>query len=317
MKSDAFGKVGVLYGGKSGEREVSLMSGKAVHDALRSKGVNAHLFDTGIHTVADLEKEKFDRVFIALHGIYGEDGCMQGLLEELQVPYTGSGVMASAIAMDKIMTKRLWLAEGLPTPRYAELKADTDFDDVVAKLGLPLIVKPAREGSTLGLTKVRDASQMKAAYELAATHDQSVLAEEFIEGMELTCAVLELEGKPEALPMIRIIAPDANYDYQNKYFSDKTQYLCPCGLDAALEKNIQQYVVQSYRALGCRGWGRVDVMLRSTDNKPFLLELNSSPGMTGHSLVPMAAKQAGLDYEDLCLTLLASASLDHIKHKGN
>ena len=282
MKSDAFGKVGVLYGGKSGEREVSLMSGKAVFDALKSKGIDAHLFDTGTHTVAELEKEKFDRVFIALHGIYGEDGCMQGLLEELHLPYTGSGVMASAIAMDKIMTKRLWLAEGLPTPRYAELKADTDFDEVVSKLGLPLIVKPAREGSTLGLTKVREASQMKAAYELAARHDQSVLAEEFIEGMELTCAVLERDGKPEALPMIRIIAPDANYDYQNKYFSDKTQYLCPCGLDAALEKSIQQYVVQSYRSLGCRGWGRVDVMLRSTDNKPFLLELNSSPGMTGH-----------------------------------
>ena len=317
MKSDAFGKVGVLYGGKSGEREVSLMSGKAVYDALKSKGIDAHLFDTGMNTVADLEKEKFDRVFIALHGIYGEDGCMQGLLEELQMPYTGSGVMASAIAMDKIMTKRLWLAEELPTPRYAELKADTDFDEVVSKLGLPLIVKPAREGSTLGLTKVRDASQMKAAYELAATHDQSVLAEAFIEGMELTCAVLERDGKPEALPMIRIIAPDANYDYQNKYFSDKTQYLCPCGLDAALEKSIQQYVIQSYRALGCRGWGRVDVMLRSADNKPFLLELNSSPGMTGHSLVPIAAKQAGLDYEDLCVTILASATLDHIKHKGN
>ena len=317
MKSDAFGKVGVLYGGKSGEREVSLMSGKAVYDALKSKGIDAHLFDTGMNTVADLEKEKFDRVFIALHGIYGEDGCMQGLLEELQMPYTGSGVMASAIAMDKIMTKRLWLAEELPTPRYAELKADTDFDEVVSKLGLPLIVKPAREGSTLGLTKVRDASQMKAAYELAATHDQSVLAEAFVEGMELTCAVLERDGKPEALPMIRIIAPDANYDYQNKYFSDKTQYLCPCGLDAALEKSIQQYVIQSYRALGCRGWGRVDVMLRSADNKPFLLELNSSPGMTGHSLVPIAAKQAGLDYEDLCVTILASATLDHIKHKGN
>lgn len=317
MKMDAFGKVGVLYGGRSGEREVSLVSGKAVYDALKSKGVNAYLFDTGLKTVAELEKEKFDRVFIALHGIYGEDGCMQGLLEELQIPYTGSGVMASAIAMDKIMTKRLWLAEGLPTPRYVELKADTDFDAVVEKLGLPLIVKPAREGSTLGLTRVRQADQMKAAYELAATHDQSVLAEEFIEGIELTCAVMDRNGKPEALPMIRINAPDANYDYHNKYFSDETKYLCPCGLDADLERKIQEYVVQSYRSLGCRGWGRVDVMLRSSDNKPFLLELNSSPGMTGHSLVPMAAKQAGLGYEDLCVTLLASATLDHIKHKGN
>lgn len=317
MKTDAFGKVGVLYGGKSGEREVSLVSGKSVYDALKRKGVDAYLFDTGLNNVAALENEKFDRVFIALHGIYGEDGCMQGLLEELQVPYTGSGVMASAIAMDKIMTKRLWLAEGLPTPRYVELTADSDFDEVVAKLGLPLIVKPAREGSTLGLTKVKQADQMKDAYELAARHDRSVLAEEFIDGIELTCAVLDRHGKPEALPMIRINAPDANYDYHNKYFSDKTQYLCPCGLDADLEKSIQQLVVQSYRALGCRGWGRVDVMLRSADNKPFLLELNSSPGMTGHSLVPIAAKQAGLDYEDLCVTILASATLDHIKHKGN
>lgn len=317
MKMKTFGKTGVLYGGKSGEREVSLVSGKAVYDALKNKGIDAHLFDTGMRSVADLEKEKFDRVFIALHGIYGEDGCMQGLLEELQIPYTGSGVMASAIAMDKIMTKRLWLAEGLPTPRYIELKADTDFNEVVEKLGLPLIVKPVREGSTLGLTKVRQADQMKAAYELAATHDQSVLAEEFIEGIELTCAVMDRNGKPEALPMIRINAPDANYDYHNKYFSDETKYLCPCGLDTDLEKKMQEYVVQSYKSLGCRGWGRVDVMLRSSDNKPFLLELNSSPGMTGHSLVPMAAKQAGLEYEDLCVALLATATLDHIKHKGN
>lgn len=314
---EQLGKVGVLYGGKSAEREVSLVSGKAVCEALASRGVDAHLFDTGVRSPVELQKENFDRVFIALHGRYGEDGCMQGMLEEMRIPYTGSGVMASAIAMDKIMTKRLWLAEGLPTPRYRVLDADTDFDEVVRYLGLPLIVKPAHEGSTLGLTKVTDAAQMADAYAQAAKYDRSVLAEEFISGMELTCAILELDGKAEALPLIRIVAPGANYDYHNKYFSDETQYLCPCGLNEKTERQIQQYALQSYKALGCRGWGRIDVILRSSDNAPFLLELNSSPGMTGHSLVPMAARQAGLEYEDLCLTLLRSATLDHKEHEGN
>ena len=314
-KMDSLGKVGVLYGGKSAEREVSLVSGKAVCEALKSRGVDAHLFDTGINDPARLQDERFDRVFIALHGRYGEDGCMQGMLEQMQIPYTGSGVLASAIAMDKIMTKRLWLAEGLPTPRYVELKADSDSGKVMAHLGLPLIVKPAHEGSTLGLTKVKQADQLADAYALASKYDRSVLAEEFIKGMELTCAILELDGKPQALPLIRIIAPDANYDYHNKYFNDKTRYLCPCGLDAETEEKIRQCALKSYQALGCRGWGRVDVILRASDNEPFLLELNSSPGMTGHSLVPMAARQAGLSYEDLCLTLLQSATLDHLKHR--
>ena len=320
MKTEApeqLGKVGVLYGGKSAERDVSLVSGKAVCEALASRGVDAHLFDTGVRSPAELQKENFDRVFIALHGRYGEDGCMQGMLEEMRIPYTGSGVMASAIAMDKIMTKRLWLAQGLPTPRYRVLDADTDFDAVVSYLGLPLIVKPAHEGSTLGLTKVTDAAQMADAYAQAAKYDRSVLAEEFISGMELTCTILELDGKAEALPLIRIVAPGANYDYHNKYFSDETQYLCPCGLDEKIERQIQQYALQSYKALGCRGWGRIDVILRNGDNAPFWLELNSSPGMTGHSLVPMAARQAGLGYEDLCLTLLRSATLDHREHEGN
>lgn len=312
---DLFGKVGVLYGGRSAERDVSLVSGKAVCDALVSRGVDAHLFDTGKNDPGRLQNENFDRVFIALHGRYGEDGCMQGMLEEMRIPYTGSGVLASAIAMDKIMTKRLWQAEGVPTPRYAELKADSDFAEVANQLGLPLIVKPAHEGSTLGLTKVKQIEQMADAYALASKYDRSVLAEEFIDGIELTCAVLEQDGKPQALPLIRIVAPGANYDYHNKYFSDETQYLCPCGLDGETETRIQRYALQSYEALGCRGWGRIDVILRARDNEPFLLELNSSPGMTGHSLVPMAAKQAGLSYEDLCLMLLRSATLDHIKHR--
>ncbi len=315
MNTDELGKVGVLYGGKAAERKVSLVSGAAVCKALKNKGVDAHLFDTGTQDIASLLRERFDRVFIALHGRYGEDGCVQGLLEQMQVPYTGSGVMASAIAMDKIMTKRIWIAEGLPTPRYMELKADSDPLDVVEYLGLPLIVKPAHEGSTIGLTKVTSPDQLAEAYQKAAGLDSSVLAEEFIAGMELTCAVLDRDGVAEALPLIRIIAPGANYDYHNKYLSNETQYLCPSGLEEKVEKSIQEEVLKAYKALGCRGWGRVDVMLRESDGKPFLLELNASPGMTGHSLVPMAAEQAGLDYDDLCLTLLRGASLDYVQHK--
>ncbi|MBS7327913.1 MAG: D-alanine--D-alanine ligase [Oxalobacter sp.] len=315
MEKKDFGKVGVLYGGKAAERKVSLVSGAAVCEALKSKGVDAHLFDTGTQDVTSLQQAGFDRVFIALHGRYGEDGCVQGLLEQMQVPYTGSGVMASAIAMDKIMTKRVWIAEGLPTPRYMELKADSDPIDVVEYLGLPLIVKPAHEGSTIGLTKVTSPDQLAAAYQKAAEMDSAVLAEEFIAGKELTCAVIDRNGEPEALPLIRIIAPDANYDYHNKYFSTETQYLCPCGLDIGIEEAIQEYVLRAYKALGCRGWGRVDVMLRESDSKPFLLELNASPGMTGHSLVPIAARQVGLGYEDLCVTLLEGATLDYVHHK--
>ncbi len=314
MKID-FGKVGVLYGGKAAERKVSLVSGRAVCEALKNRGIDAHLFDTGVQDISGLHKEQFDRIFIALHGRYGEDGCIQGVLEQMQVPYTGSGVMASAIAMDKIMTKRVWIAEGLSTPRYMALEAGFDPFEVMEYLGLPLIVKPAHEGSTIGLTKVTAPDQLVAAYQKAAELDSSVLAEEFISGMELTCAVLDLEDRSEALPLIRIIAPHSNYDYHNKYLSNETQYLCPCGLDAEIEKAIQADVVKAYKTLGCRGWGRVDIMLRESDGKPFLLELNSSPGMTGHSLVPMAARQVGLSYEDLCVALLERATLDYIQYK--
>lgn len=315
MNINEFGKVGVLYGGNAAERKVSLVSGTEVCHALKQKGIDAHLFDTGIKDVASLQNEQFDRVFIALHGRYGEDGCIQGLLEQMQIPYTGSGVMASAIAMDKIMTKRLWMAQGLPTPRYMELKADFDPLEVVEYLGLPLIIKPAHEGSTIGLTKVTSVDQIVSAYQKALALDRSVLAEEFIAGKELTCTIIERNGEAEVFPLIRIIAPNANYDYHNKYFGTDTQYLCPCGLNKELENTIQKYALQGYHALGCRGWGRVDVMLRENDNQPFLLELNSSPGMTGHSLVPIAARQKGLSYEDLCVTLLSGATLDHIKHK--
>ncbi|AOY92670.1 D-alanine--D-alanine ligase [Cupriavidus sp. USMAA2-4] len=305
----SLGKVGVLFGGRSAEREVSLMSGRGVLAALQSRGVDAHAFDPAVQGVAELAAAGFDRVFIALHGRYGEDGTMQGLLEQLGIPYTGSGVLASALSMDKQATKRLWMTHGLPTPRFAMLQAGSDFTAVVAELGLPLIVKPAREGSSIGLTKVTDAAQMREAYEKAAALDRDVIAETFIDGAELTCPLVGEGDDAAALPVIRIVAPGANYDYQNKYFTDDTQYLCPSGLPEALEREVQDLAVNAYRVLGCRGWARADVMLRA-DGKPFLLEMNTSPGMTGHSLVPMAARAAGISYEDFVMQVLAAATLD-------
>ncbi len=312
-RAEKLGKVGLLFGGRSGEREISIRSGNGVLKALQKKGVNVHPFDTGERTLSELAAEKFDRVFIALHGPYGEDGTIQGVLEHLGVPYTGSGVMASALAMDKIMTKRIWLSQDIPTPRYVELSENPDWDDIVQKLGLPLIIKPAHEGSTLGITRVKTTDQLPEAYAFAAQYDKSVLAEEFIEGMELTCSVLDINGVPTAMPLVRIVAPDANYDYQNKYFSGKTQYICPCGLDEQIEKQIQTYTLKAYKALGCRGWGRADIILRTSDNKPYLLEMNSSPGMTDQSLVPRSARVAGIDYEELCLMILEAATLDREK----
>ena len=299
----AFGKVAVLMGGKSAEREISLMSGGGVLKALRSKGVDAHEFDPSKRDLADLRREGFARCFIALHGRGGEDGTLQGGLECLGIPYTGSGVLGSAIAMDKWRTKMIWLANGLPTPRYRMLSAHDDWDAVARDLGLPLIVKPANEGSTLGLTKVTDAAQLPAAYELAAKkfHDMA-LAEQFIDGPEFTASIL---GET-ALPLIRIEAPQGNYDYQNKYFTDDTKYHCPCGLPAAEEQALQALAVRAFRLVGCTGWGRVDLMLDRSGN-PSLLEVNTSPGMTGHSLVPMAARQIGIAYEDLCVKVLEGA----------
>lgn len=305
-----FGRVGVLFGGRSAEREVSLMSGAGVLQALVSKGIDAHAFDPAKRSLAELAAEKFDRVFIALHGRYGEDGTLQGALEQLGIPYTGPGVLASSIAMDKGMTKRIWMASALATPKFEMLTAQSNWDAVVTALGLPLIVKPAHEGSTLGLTKVTQLAQLPAAFALAAKYDSAVMAEEFVAGMELTCPILGYGEQAKALPLIRIIAPDANYDYQNKYFSNDTQYLCPCGLPEQQERAIQELALASYRALGCRGWSRADVMVRASDNQPFLLEMNTSPGMTGHSLVPMSAKVIGLGYEDLCVEILRSAALD-------
>ena len=301
----AFGRVGVLLGGRSGEREISLMSGNGVLQALLSKGVDAHPFDPGVRNPTELVSEKFDRVFISLHGRYGEDGTIQGLLDLLELPYTGSGVLASALSIDKIVTKQVWISNGLSTPEFEELTAQSDWDAVVQHLGLPLIVKPAHEGSSLGLTKVKSVEELPAAYKLAAGLDKKVIAETCIVGDELTCPLVGYGDSAEALPVIKIIPPQANYDFHNKYFSDETQYLCPTGLDPQVNQQVQDLALAAYKALGCRTWGRADVMLDQRTGKPYLLEMNTSPGMTSHSLVPMAAKAAGVEYADLVLWLLS------------
>ena len=311
---DSLGKVAVLLGGSSAEREVSLMSGTGVLAALRSQGVDAHAFDPAERDLSELKRDGFQRVFIALHGRHGEDGTVQGALELLGIPYTGSGVMASAIAMDKVMTKRVWVAEGLPTPRWQwlapERQARADLMAVPDAIGLPLIVKPPREGSSIGITKVAGYSQMQDAVALAAQYDRDVLCEEFIEGIELTCPVLGEGASARALPVIAIDAPEGKYDFQNKYYTDVVQYRVPSGLAPEEEAEVQRLTLAAYRTLGCRGWGRADLMLRARDRKPFLLEMNTSPGMTGHSLVPMSARAAGLSYEALCVQLLQTAALD-------
>jgi D-alanine-D-alanine ligase len=299
-----FGKVAVLMGGPSAEREISFLSGNAVLAALVEKGVNAHAFDPKERQLFDLKREGFDRAFIALHGRFGEDGTVQGALEVLGIPYTGSGVMASALAMDKWRTKLIWLASGIPTPRYRMIDARTDWNKVVAELGLTLIVKPAREGSTIGLTKVTgaDGERLALAYAEAARHDDLVLVEEFIAGIELTASILG----DRALPLIRIEAPQGNYDYHNKYFSDDTQYFCPCGLPDAKEFEIRAASLAAFEIVGCSGWGRLDLILKADGSFQFL-EANTSPGMTAHSLVPMAAKEAGMPFGDLCISILRGA----------
>ena len=311
-----FGKVGVLFGGRSAEREVSLMSGTGVLAALKAKGVDAHAFDPGERSIAELAAEKFDRVFIALHGRFGEDGSLQGALEQLNIPYTGSGVMACAIGMDKVYTKMIWLMNNLPTPKYATLDAKSDLSSVVAELGLPVMIKPPLEGSTIGITKVMAESELQAAVDLAASLGDVVLAEQFVTGREFTVAVLGKGRTAKALPIVEIVAPGGNYDYQNKYFTDDTKYFCPAVIDDATSAEMQRLAVLAYNALGCEGWGRIDFMLRESDNKPFLIEANTSPGMTSHSLVPMAARALGISYEDLCVEILRSARLKMAKGQG-
>jgi D-alanine-D-alanine ligase len=265
--------------------------------------------------MSELKADGFDRCFIALHGRFGEDGTVQGALELMGIPYTGSGVMASSIAIDKVMTKRVLVAVGVPMPQHVLLRRGAhtaqDVQKALEILGLPLIVKPAREGSSIGLSKVTQASDMAAAVEQAAQLDADILCEQFIDGDEVTCPVLGTGSQAYALPLIRIAAEDGNYDYQNKYFTDTTQYLVPCGLPEGEEKAIQELVLQTYRTLNCRGWARADVMIDKHTRKPYLLEVNTSPGMTGHSLVPMSARAVGISYEDLCLEILKSAALDY------
>ncbi|HET9581093.1 MAG TPA: D-alanine--D-alanine ligase [Usitatibacter sp.] len=300
-----FGKVAVLMGGPSAEREISLISGKAVLEALHSKGVDAHAFDPKERELFDLKREGFARAFIALHGRFGEDGTVQGALEVMRIPYTGSGVMASALAMDKWRTKLVWDASGIPTPRFAMVGPGTNWEKVVEALGLPLIIKPAREGSSIGVTKVMTAADVMPAYQLAAKLDELVIAEEFVKGHELTASVLG----DTALPLIRIEAPEGKYDYQNKYFTDVTKYYCPSGVEPDLEEEIRALTLKCFRVLGCRGWGRADLILAPEGRYSFI-EMNTSPGMTGHSLVPIAARQAGMSYADLCVRILEMATLD-------
>ena len=309
------GKVAVLMGGSSAEREISLLSGNGVLHALRSLNVDAHAFDPALRDLSELKRDGYQRCFIALHGRFGEDGTVQGALELMRLPYTGSGVMASSIAIDKVMTKRIWEAAGLPTPRYVVLGPAQQQREQIVKvpdvLGLPLIVKPPREGSSIGVSKVKGYSQMQDAVQLSARYDPQVLCEEFIDGEEVTCAVIGSGAHARTLPVVRISAPEGAYDYQNKYFTDAVSYQCPSGLLPGEESEISRIVLAAYKALGCRGWARADLMIRANDRKPFLLEMNTSPGMTGHSLVPMSAKAAGISYEALCLQVLELAALDY------
>jgi D-alanine-D-alanine ligase len=309
MNALPFRKVAVIMGGLSAEREISLLSGNGVLGALTKKGVNAVAFDPAHEELSSLKANGIEAAFIALHGRFGEDGAMQGALELLGIPYTGSGVLASAIAMDKIFTKRIWESNHLPTPRYAVLNRASRLVEAPDHLGLPLIIKPPHEGSTLGVSKCRGYSDVSGAFEFAAQFDDVVLAEEFIDGRELTVSLLGSGASTRALPVIEIVAPEGNYDYQNKYFTDDTAYICPAKISQQLTEHLQDLAVRAFNALGCEGWGRVDIMLRRSDDKPYLLEINTSPGMTGHSLVPMAARAVGMSYEDLCVEILKSAAL--------
>ncbi len=306
-----FGKVAVLLGGTSGEREVSLNSGTAVLAALIRQGVDAHAFDPAERNLSELAQ--FDRVFNTLHGRGGEDGTMQGVLELMDIPYTGSGVMASSVGMDKWRTKLLWKVLNIATPDFEMVDADSDFTAIEQKLGLPLFVKPANEGSSIGITKVKQKGGLQPAWVLAAKADPLVIAEKFVGGGEYTVGII---GET-ALPIIRIVPKNEFYDYEAKYLRDDTEYLCPCGLSAEKEALIQRQALQAFKAIGCKGWGRVDFLMDEAGNHYFL-ELNTNPGMTDHSLVPMAAKAAGISFDELVMNIL-SMTLSEVakaKHVG-
>lgn len=302
MEASQFGKVAVLMGGRSAEREISLQSGNAVLSALQRNGVDAHGIDVNEKIVAQLDNEKFDRVFIMLHGRGGEDGTIQGVLEMMAIPYTGSGVMASSIAMDKLKTKQIWLAMGLPTPEFSILESEEDCEKALETLGLPLIVKPVLEGSSIGMSKVDKAEEMEAAWKTAAQCGGTVIAERWIVGSEYTAAVLD----DQVLPMIKLETPHRFYDYDAKYQANDTQYICPCGLSSEREAEFAGLIKQAFQAVNAQAWGRVDFMV-DRDGKPWLIEINTVPGMTGHSLVPMAAKQAGMSFDELVIKILSMA----------
>jgi len=297
-----FGRVAVLLGGSSAEREVSLKSGAAVLRALQQRGVDAHAVDVGSDTLAQLGGGHFDRAFVILHGRGGEDGTMQGALELLGLPYTGSGVLASALGMDKWRSKLLWQAAGLPVPDYALLETDSDLSAVAERLALPLFVKPANEGSSVGISKVSKLDEFGPAYREAASHDRLVLAEQFIGGGEYTVAIVG----GEVLPVVKIEPAGEFYDYASKYLSDDTAYRCPCGLTAEKEAELQALAARAFAVLGCRGWGRIDILLDEA-GQPYLLEANTLPGMTDHSLVPMAAKAAGMSFDELVWRILETS----------
>ncbi len=298
VQAKDFGKVAVLLGGESGERDVSILSGEAVVKALRRQTVMAEAFDPRDRDMEELKK--FDRVFIALHGRFGEDGTVQRTLDGMQIPYTGSGVTASAVGMDKWQTKLKWAEAGVVTPAYELVNAESDFSAIEQKLGLPLFVKPANEGSSIGISKVKKAGELVAAYALAAAADPLVIAEQYIGGGEYTVGILG----DQALPIVKIVPQNEFYDYEAKYIRDDTEYLCPCGLSKEVEAVIQKEALEAFNAIGCTGWGRVDFLMDDM-GKHYFLELNTSPGMTDHSLVPMAAKAAGMSFDDLVLAILA------------
>lgn len=316
----ALGKVAVLMGGWSREREVSLMSGQGVLEALQGQGVDAHAFDPKDQNLEELKRQGFARCFIALHGLYGEDGAIQGALEILKIPYTGSGVMASAISMDKAMTKRIWIASGLPTPAYRVVLAhevsSSWLNDVVNVVGFPMIVKPAKEGSSIGVYKVTNEAELQQAIKEVAHLGQEIMCEQFIDGEELTCPIIGTGMLAKALPLIQIVAPQGNYDYEHKYFANDTHYDCPAPLSESETSDLHNMVLKAYNVLNCRGWGRIDVMRDRVSHKPYLLEMNTSPGMTSHSLVPMAARAVGIAYDELCVRLVAAATLDSNMDKG-
>jgi len=300
VKQD-FGKVAVLMGGISAEREISLLSGMAVLNALQASGVDAHKVDATPDNIGELKRMGFDRAFIVLHGRWGEDGVVQGALQAIGMPYTGSGVLGCALAMDKVRTKQVWQSLGLPTAKYRVLKSENDLEGLVAELGLPIFLKPAREGSSVGVGKVNNEADLLAAYRTTALVGDDVLAEQFLSGMELTVSILD----GQALPAVRMAPANEFYDYEAKYQSNDTQYFCPAGLSDEFEANVRALALKAFEALDCSHWGRVDVMLDHSE-QPVLLETNTVPGMTDHSLVPMAAKAVGISFEQLVVRILSS-----------